>query len=533
MKSLYLSILISLVLMSSGLTYGQCPSGDTATVGTSTYQPLPTPLPELDTTGFYKNKTGDKRIIYWVHGLSGSELSWKPVGPSTENQTSGNITGYPARKIKSRFPEYSEQDMNSGINDLQSAMEVDNNSYSNSYSDKEDNFIIAHSQGGLVSRGVDRGEDLDPIWQREFGGLVTFGSAHQGAMILNNGLPEYVGNIYYGGNNMISEISTEACVNLSKGPIREALNFQSPLLNKLITWFNIDDSIVDLAATGCEFFGGKILPFALSDFTPPITKEYMVGAPYVDTINNFTNGKPKLAFYGVEQEPVFWRTMNTLSVGASNYPVFGADDDSTALDYKQLRADYYNKYMAYKNQADGFKVFADACDNWFFRIANPTFCAFMPDVWQNSNDMKNAYKEGLDWIDEANEKWKAIIGARYTTSWTTNEICKCKDQCNGGATVTYYTTNTVECMEQELEDPCMMSCHSLTQYHTLTQEKESDGVILVESASNLPGAFTFGDDRLELKKTNHFQLRNSSQTKEKLYKLFKGDYGLYFLTQER
>lgn len=55
--------------------------------------------------------------------------------------------------------------------------------------------------------------------------------------------------------------------------------------------------------------------------------------------------------------------------------------------------------------------------------------------------------------------------------------------------------------------------------------KASDGVVLQESQVAFPGAFPRYMD-----KTNHFQMRNSSETKEALLDLYDGNIFEFFAT---
>ena len=72
---------------------------------------------------------------------------------------------------------------------------------------------------------------------------------------------------------------------------------------------------------------------------------------------------------------------------------------------------------------------------------------------------------------------------------------------------------------------------------TNVTHKPSDGIVLAESAKNLPGGMVnpnLSDDDYKLKNTNHQQLRNSSETREKLNRLFdRPDYGTFFNTPKR
>ncbi len=526
MKNANFFIITFTLLSAFHLSYAQCDGGDT--IGVS--EPIVIEAEETpmapNTDLFYKTATGEQRIVYWVHGMGGSAVSWTPVGPITEIQASGfGLSDYPARKIKSYFPGYLESSMNTAIQDLHTFIANKNSTSPGSYDLKTDNFVIAHSQGGLVSRGVDRAEDIDPYWQREFGGIVTFGSAHQGAYLANTALNNT-------GVNLIEQMTTDACVNLSAGPIAENLDLNSSFANALVQWFNIDDSIRQLTVSTCGFFGKDVLPFNLSKFTPPIINEYKIGASYLNTINNFSNQWPKIAFYGEEQEPVFWRTMNTLTVGASNFPAFGADDDSTHLDYKSLRANYVNKYQTYWSQYSSWKYLVRLCnENFALLFVKPFFCLNASSEVGVAKAKLDGYKKGLDWIDNANAQWKAIIGAQETTVNTGEYTCNC-DYIDAGYSTSFIVSDLSDCPQgssNTTEGRRLCYANPIT----TVISKKNDGIVLTESAKNLPGGTTFGDDRLKLERTNHFQLRNSSQTKEKLKGLLDGDYGLYFKTLDR
>ena len=57
----------------------------------------------------------------------------------------------------------------------------------------------------------------------------------------------------------------------------------------------------------------------------------------------------------------------------------------------------------------------------------------------------------------------------------------------------------------------------------------SDGIVLAESAMNYPGAGHVD----VMPASNHMQMRNDSNTKAKLLKLFTSGYDDYFFTLER
>lgn len=64
--------------------------------------------------------------------------------------------------------------------------------------------------------------------------------------------------------------------------------------------------------------------------------------------------------------------------------------------------------------------------------------------------------------------------------------------------------------------------------------KENDGVVLAESAdSPILTSVANYPKVIKMKKTNHDQMKNSSETKQALKDLYEGKYGDFFRTIER
>lgn len=476
------------------------------------------PFVPLNLSFANKSVAGEERVIHWVHGLAGSSDSWKPVGPiSTAQNLNNSIPNYSARKIWSEYPSYSEVSMASAVNDLHAHLETSNQDTTH-YQNKSDNFIIAHSQGGLVSRGVDYAEDTDPLWNREFGGLVTFGSPHLGAQILNNGLNPNVGNPMLGGKGWISDFSEEACISLAEGPVVAASNGTSWFQTFIVQLFSIDDKLIDKSQDGCRFFGQKLVPVFMADLQPSITEDYKVGSSFVNHLSSFSNSQPKIAFYGVEEEPVFWRVTNNLIQAPEKFGPFQANDDSSYFDYKKIRNHYYTEYIDKRHLHSFHKRI---CDNWgWLGFGNTAQCSKA----RAFKKMYRGYERGLNFIDKANDKWKVIIGAIEYHSYVQGYRCICMD----GTSFNTASPSDCENFQPQGED-----CVSYPNVVTIGTNKDNDGVVLAESAMAMPGTISFGDGRTLMKKTNHFQMRNNKETKRVLNALFNGGFGLYFFTKAK
>ncbi|MCK5847394.1 MAG: hypothetical protein KAG84_08140, partial [Bacteroidales bacterium] len=143
---------------------------------------------------------------------------------------------------------------------------------------------------------------------------------------------------------------------------------------------------------------------------------------------------------------------------------------------------------------------------------------------------RNAWNEGLVWFDaEADTQWKTAIGARSFTS-TSSQMFRCEchdpnDPMNG-----YLTDDYIDCLD---ENCAPISAGFITTYHI--SNKPNDGVVLNESAMNLPG-HTHEPVKVmgELKSdgswsgSSHMQIRNDKGLRDNMTNLLEGDYGKFF-----
>ena len=232
--------------------------------------------------------------------------------------------------------------------------------------------------------------------------------------------------------------------------------------------------------------------------TKYITSSYTVGASYINTLNQDTNyvqyrNFPKIAFYAIEpQENLFWRTLKWMATEPNDSSVFGANDDWHLLDktvlpiiddFQGIREAYYNEYIACR---DGFWIsLSIPFIGWINMIIEKVKA-------EQAYEKYLACNGALEWFNNANESWKTIIGARV----------------QNGNTVTYKT--------------------------------ENDGIVLAESAYNLPRSIMSirvcgneFDPNAKSKGSSHMQVRNDEGLKRHLKRLFNGDYGWWFYVEEK
>ncbi|HOF17243.1 MAG TPA: hypothetical protein PLP76_10160 [Bacteroidales bacterium] len=420
------------------------------------------------------------RRVYFIHGLGGDASAWVKVANAFENPNL-NISGFPARKVETsliNYSYYAEGDLRFSANKVRNDIR---NQASHDFLDygmiPSDAFIIAHSQGGLVSRTllhIDFIEDINnrPPFGVGYGGLVTVASPLQGAMILNK-------------RDDILIMAEKACVSLIAGPTSEnpiALNLIENIINKIgKTNDGIDGA--------CHIVTHGLLPIFFADYYDAITEYYKVGAPWINTLNEDANdatycNMPKVAFYGVEpKENIFWRTVNWFTTDPNSVDYFAANND---LDfYYSFILPEYNRYVKKTNdyQAKADKAMkAYKCQIWWNRIG----ALISLGCYNNYYKKRTAWYKGVQFFWTVNEEWETIIGARVYDKYPNNPSVP---------SYTYYP---------------------------------NDGVVLQKSAADLPCAT---NEPVELYNSSHMQIRNDENIKIHMKKLLDGQYGDFFETK--
>lgn len=521
-----LILITGLCIVSFYLNAQICPSPrvKTTTKFTKTISDFdpPAPPPKGDPEVF--DFEGD-RIIFWVHGLAGSNASWSRAAEATAVSGAPTHPDYPARKAVNDLPTYTDFSMNNAAFSVNNAMWDSKGAYM-SLGDvlPEQNIAIGHSQGGLVIRNVDRlfpqndaGLDFEPYRVAPFGGMVTFGTPHQGAQILNN--------VDFNGPDMARQFATKTCNDLGAGPIQEKLNTVD------LGILNIFNGIARNALSGaggqllsqsCNVLGNVVVPIFFDDFTSGITEDYKVGSPALATLNAYASDIPKVGFYGVETEPVMWRNSFFIGVQEPNvFTPFEANNDNALVNMSNaMNQEYLAKFLHWQS--------AEA----FYATRTRLFCNPIPlpgcSIWRarraEARKIRDAYQRGVNWFNTANDEYKKIIGAIAPVA-TTQHYCECVN----------FATNEVT--QTPINDPsdCQVvlnreqACYPVTQTTIEMVEKPSDGVVLAESAGNFPGAA----QNVKMPGSNHQQMRNDENLKKGLLKLFSGSLEPFFETEPR
>ncbi len=117
-----------------------------------------------------------QKNIYLIHGLGGEPTSWDDFRQALVLGTSG----FPARAANAvstiSYGDHQELGLNS------CALKVYDEIYRipGALNNASNNFIIAHSQGGIVSRQLDMLQHTNSNVWNTFGGIVTVGSPNGG-----------------------------------------------------------------------------------------------------------------------------------------------------------------------------------------------------------------------------------------------------------------------------------------------------------------------------------------------------------------
>lgn len=450
----------------------------TPTTVPAPFPPPPPPNEDLD------------RIIFMVHGLGGGEAAWSKASYAIQ----GGAPGFPARKAVAVRPSYGDYSLPGAGIDLHNNL-VQYDVHMEEGMDPLNNFIIGHSQGGLAARFADQYEQTVES-QRRFNGIVTFATAHQGARILNN-------------MDMLFDIAEDGTTSMLAGPVMEKIE-----TSWILDIFLNGEQVVDFIAHAANVIVENLLPIMMTQSSTPITQDYVVGASPIAEINNANSNVHKIAFYGVENEPVLWRLVSSqLSQIPNEADYFSSQGDGDAIQVANSnRNRYYGKYMQWRNIVDDWNI---------WNVLNITT------TLNEARDIRDAYQRGYKWWVDANDRYKLAIGAIDFEYDTSGEICECKDFLDGTWSSQVITTYSTPCsMVHENEHDY---CTNIPATVYTQVNKDSDGVVLVESAANFPGAST----SYKLSGSNHLQMRNDPNTKDALLKLLNGEFDPYFKTDPK
>jgi hypothetical protein len=312
----------------------------------------------------------------------------------------------------------------------------------------------------------------------KYGGVVTVASPLQGAMVLNN-------------RPLIHLMANDACFALSTDILTVSIvgSIALPLILPILSVNGITTLNPDVI---CSVVTGPVLKSFASNFYDQITDAYVVNGTNsrINLYNrdaNYTDYRnlPKVAFYAIEpQENILWRTARWMVYKPNNEFYFNANDDWKF--YNEVIYPIYIVYSIVPTINDLLYDIAAKTFKWTWWCCPGTASTALATMFATAS-AKPLLSRGKNWFDSANAQWQTIIGAR-----------------------TYNYSSR------------------------MWEAKENDGVVLAESAKNLPCAtdqpvrvFPQGQGWAG---SSHMQVRNDKGIKDALNNLFNGQYGYFFQT---
>lgn len=478
---------------------------------------------------FLNNSYAQDPYTYWVHGFAGNNSAWFPVTRAVDERDL--VQDFPARHTLTQRVSYTPPGGTIGVIDLPSAASslkqemfrvgaqtpgIGNNA-----------FVIAHSQGGLVSRwALDRVIPASTGGAPYFTGLVTFGSPHLGAKISNSRL-----------NGDLDIFLNDACNRVGTAILASEVTAD---LGGFLTFIGLSrtayNTVQDAKTTICDFMFSsqgtstpntnkfaqqKILGAVTAvDGTrsvaeDPVLNDYAIGAAKLNELSAMTLAPNtiRVNFYGAEnQNQLFFRTMHYFfNQSAANAPFQATDakEQTSVSSIIETRNNLANRSLMLREQANAIQ-----CGWWWaLTVFNP-FTIYGCQVQENrANLLKTRASDienNLGWFDNCHAQWQSIIGAREETM-TIQERCICE--------VGTFSVSNRPCTGRDIR----AGCEAETIYTSNVTIHDNDGVVVKESAIGMPGALPLDDATMRMPDSQHMQMRNDDRTKDKLKLLFNGD----------
>ena len=552
MKKYILSTLSALLIF-SGFSLGQPPPCDTCNYDVEQWR-----NPDRDILiEKYDSNIGSMYIgcdpldsnrkpgVAFIHGLGGDIGSWFKQVQWTDTQYNTAAFGV----------DYGSSNYEVSFNTVATEVNVDlytglNSGVNASYPNrcKLNDFVIAHSQGGLAARYLDRQWDVSTsgsFGDRKFRGIVTFGTPNGGAHIA------YTKDDHF---------------DFVQGTIRvifldDAIQGAYDLTGKF--GYIIGKNIYDLTDGIDSLLKKTLAPLMLSPQHTNTLDEMRPDHQTLLSLKNHNTMVHRVAFFGIEEAPECWRVIdNIVGTPATDYDVWGAQPDTALIStINQVHADHIASIAENKKRIKRLttskmaKGVAGVALTWgvalipgvgvvVVAIAAPTLIygglagaaldAKKIEILESENKHR---QDAIDFLNNANTQWRFIIGSynrdsfSYDTttyfelSWKEKYgwLSKWYDQkrtFNSYAEAdAHYTNLNVYKKENK----------TITSFDRVSKKLDfypSDGIVLAKSQKDFPNISEQHTDLME--SNNHMQERNSLETYRVLKKLYEGGYDPFF-----
>ncbi|PCJ65917.1 MAG: hypothetical protein COA58_07500 [Bacteroidetes bacterium] len=463
-----------------------------------------------------QNDTVKMKNITFIHGLGGSANSWAKQAVWTGNnyKTGKTNVNYDAN-LQSSFDYIGDE-----LLEPQITKGSDQMTKTNPGRCLQNDFAIAHSQGGIAARFLDWQWDVNTNGDfgiRGYYGLVTFGTPHAGADIAFT-KEQHKGFI----QEIVSAIYLERGYGL-------VYDFSQSIVGRFLGLKGSD--LVDKIDGAIE---NQLAPVMLASIQAPTLDEMAPGSPTMNSINNHKSRLRKVAFYGIEDAPECWKIVSNMTDTASeDYPLWEAERDYHFQE-KMEKARYEHETVI-QELGKEIRVRGD-----YMKI--PILKKLLSTKKYNELvDEKNHRERAITFLNNANTQWRYLIGSYHRDSFETKTINKYivkwdekygwflskwyhqeRSFYNYDDAVSYSKTihgQVYQIKNQEIA--------TVQETREVQQFFPSDGVVLVRSQRAFPGV---GGRVDKMEHNNHFQERNSPETEILLLKLYNGKYDSYFKT---
>lgn len=455
------------------------------------------------------------RKVFFVHGFAGSKRSWGTTAAWLQG-------GF--KDVTTYNEDYSQLQVsvNAAANELRSYLEepID---FGQPNSSHKPNFVIAHSLGGMVMRNVEQfySYDASPI-----GGIITIGSGHLGANIATTKATS---------PHKIEQMLGYTCKVFLNPFIIDKLGSLPSIIAQGINVLDgnkVCDNLDDNIFQGVE----KLLNAPID---PDLTLDQAASWPANTTEHN-------IALYGIEDDQVTdvkitlkdevgnIKSIKTITVDGTLVPRFFGAAIKPPAEYDYFEAD--------DSDNEGLMTFGEGINSYSIHqkkhrnTSRAASLAFVLNPWRvelaaiayAENNAANKYRDGLEWFTKINFLWKEVIGGIQDIEVNTSN-CECEVENYYGDIIhnEIIPYNGTPCENYEAGHP-LKTCYRLT---TLTaDEYPTDGFLLAESTMAMPNS---NYEPILMPGSNHFQMRNDSNLKKELERIFDNHDRPYFKLEKK
>ncbi|MFK8057950.1 MAG: hypothetical protein AB8F78_17620 [Saprospiraceae bacterium] len=481
-----------------------------------------------------ENPDGD-RIIYFAHGHTGNETSWVTAQSHVlANNSPGDIYERVKRCENHAYVSTIGLDQGTALwqQHLLSKPQCEQENI-----DITQNFVIAHSFGGLVAKNTYglEAEDGYPIDERRFSGLITFDTPHAGA-----GFAENI--------NGLGDFMSSGCEALSIGPTSAAYTSLPVILQDFlgVTGPITVTEVTDRLCGGIGTIINEVFPFVAGPLDPD-AQDGLIGTvidlrPNSDAIAavNALEAIPNKLAIGCNEtaEGSIWRTMLWATTRKTTSFPFGESnlDDALLLEMDTMLAHYAdqaNSYMPSPNYTPCIVAFFGGPGAYQSCRSGAFQRAWNRGAWARSN-----YARGEQWIASADHRWGNLAGFNQlnTTTVPGTGDCDCLVENLPNHPLQTWQPLPSGTVNSDLD--CQSRCYTTnwpgngrtigyrydgTRTQIVSERQANDGIVTRESQLAWPGAVEW-----EFEDSNHMQVRSDNTTRKVFERAIEGDAYEFF-----